>query len=132
MRRPGYVRRGDYFVKREHLREAREAFEERSEGSRARDLLSRAPIEPDLEEWKENQRGFDFPGVDTPTARPRRAVLDETWETHPGRKRGGEDVVHDPDPDPPRWRGSGRLGLLEEGTRVPEGTVGRVFGAFKW
>lgn len=129
--RPGYTRRGDYLVKREHLREAREAFEKRSEGSQARDLLSRAPIEPDLEEWKDNQRGFDFPGVDTPTDRPRRAVLDETWEIHPGRKRGGEDVIHDPDPDAPEYRGSEHLGAMEESTRVPEGTLGRAFDAFR-
>lgn len=70
------VRRGDFTVLESDLEAAEDAFSERSKGSRKRDKATRAPIAPDFETWKRHQRGLDYPGVDTPTDRPRQSFHD--------------------------------------------------------
>lgn len=67
---------GDFTVLEDDLRQAEQTFSERSKGSQSRDESFRAPIATDYETWEENQRVLDFPGVDTPTDRPRHAAHD--------------------------------------------------------
>jgi phytoene dehydrogenase-like protein len=130
MRRPGYERRGDYLVPRDDLEDAREAFSERSRGSRARDRLSRAPIERDYDHWVRNQRGLDYPGVDTPRDSPRRSVLDEFWDHDTRHRAAGREVVVSPE-ERPEWAGSALLGDLAESSEPPEGYVGRALDALR-
>ena len=73
------VRKGDYLVPKRSLAAAEDAYEERSERSRRVDSRLRAPITTDLEFWQDHQRGYDYPGVDTPSDEPRQAITD-----HPG------------------------------------------------
>lgn len=67
---------GDFTVTERDMEAAERVYSKRSKGSRSRDSSFRAPIASDLESWKEDPRGLDFPGVDTPTGRPRHAAYD--------------------------------------------------------
>jgi hypothetical protein len=107
------------------MRKAREAFNKRSRGSRARDRMSRAPIETDYEVWVDNQRGLDFPGVDTPRDDPRQAFLDARFG------EGGDDAVLDRR-ESDKWMGSALLGNIAEDTKMPEGTAGRARDALRF
>jgi len=49
---------------------ARNDAQTRSEEAVRQDERRRAPITTDLERWKNNKSGLDFPGVDTPTQQP--------------------------------------------------------------
>jgi hypothetical protein len=129
---PGWVRVGDYVVRREALAEARDAFAERSEGSRARDRLARAPIETDVGEWRENQIGLDFPGVDTPRDEPRKAMLDEQRRSLRARSEREKDVVLSEEEQPRGPLGSRLLGGFARDSQYPDGFRGRVRDAFRW
>lgn len=91
-----WLRRGDFIVEEEAYEEAEEAFSERSKASRRRDKALRGPIVDDVDYWRRNQRIVDFPGIDTPTDRPRRGVSD--FPTPEGRARmdEGDDVRIEP------------------------------------
>lgn len=97
-----FERFGDFVVTAEAREEAEEAFQKRSKRSRAIDRATRAPIESDVDKWKQNQRGLDFPGVDTPSAHPTSRALDFPLPAE-RRRGGGEDVrlMPDPERDPP-------------------------------
>jgi len=49
---------------------ARNDVRTRSEEAVRQDERRRAPVTTDLERWKNNKSGLDFPGVDTPTQNP--------------------------------------------------------------
>lgn len=128
---PGYERYGDYLVDPEERAAAEEAFSERSEGSRARDRLSRAPIELDREYWEEHQRGLDYPGVDTPTDEPRDSVPDMWWAVNTEYRSDGWDVAVEPEEPDPMF-GSLALGIVaRDAGRPPDDPVSRLRDAFK-
>lgn len=107
-------RRGKFLVSDEDTREAERAFQQRSKRSRAMDKAFRAPIARDLETWKNNQRGLDFPGVDTPRDDPQHGVAD--FPTPTGRAKlaqGRGDVAVDMEPandEPPL----GDIGMMPD------------------
>jgi len=63
---------GDFTVGIADLDKARARNDARSRSPEAvrQDERRRAPITTDLERWKNNKSGLDFPGVDTPTQEP--------------------------------------------------------------
>ena len=124
-----YVRRGDWLVPREEMGAAEREMGSWPEGRQARDKLSRAPIEPNYEEWKENSRGFDYPGVDTPNDHPREGLLDAYWETRIERRRHPDDALLVPAGVEP-WRGSELLGGLAE-SGSPDDTLRTVLDALR-
>lgn len=77
-------RTGDFWVEFAAQDKARARNDPRSRSEEAvrQDEQKRAPITTDLEQWKNNKSGFDFPGVDTPTQNPKALPKDY--------KRGGD------------------------------------------
>lgn len=87
---------------------------ERSEAAKRVDNRRRAPITTDLETWKQNPGKYDYPGIDTPTNRPKAKPKDY--------KSGAE--IKTTDPDEEREIASGRntnsLPTTERNTDAPE------------
>jgi len=67
------IRRGDFRVSKDDIRDAQNRFEELPSEERSNDKGSREPVTTDLGLWSENINTFDFPGVDTPSSRRVRA-----------------------------------------------------------
>jgi len=67
---------GDFRVLNADRREAFEFHQDRSETAQEVDENRRAPITTDVEKWKSDPNGFDFPGIDTPRRKPRREEKD--------------------------------------------------------
>jgi len=86
-------RTGDFWVEFAAQDKARARNDPRSRSEEAvrQDEQKRAPITTDLEEWKNNKSGLDFPGVDTPTQNPKALPKDY--------KRGGDFQTTDVDED---------------------------------
>lgn len=127
--RPGYVRRGDYLVPAEELEAAEDEFEGWSRGRRARDRLSRQPIEPDRRRWARGARFVDYPGVDTPTDEPRVTLLDEWVGVTDVKPPGEGDVIADPQGREPVF-GSEYLGDLAD-IRLPPDTPRLLINALR-
>lgn len=81
---------GDFEVSQESLKDARQQFSERSQRSQAVDKAFRGPIPAEYETWEENPDSYDWPGVDTPTDTPRRAVHDFVTPKDRSRMASGE------------------------------------------
>lgn len=67
---------GDFRVDPDEYEAAKDAFDERSSRSRSFDRAFRSPIAPNFQTWVNAQRLFDYPGIDTPTDRPRHGLMD--------------------------------------------------------
>jgi hypothetical protein len=70
------IRRGDFRVGKDEIREAQDRFEDLPDDRREKDKNSRDPVVTDLDVWQNNISRFDFPGVDTPSNR--RVRTDDT------------------------------------------------------
>lgn len=97
-------RRGDFLVDADAAEDIDAAFEERSARSRALDKGTRAPITGSKAAWLAvDGKGLDFPGVDTPSDAPERALGDFPL---PGENAaaGGPDARAAPDAEPEPMR----------------------------
>jgi hypothetical protein len=61
---------GDFNITSSDFSAAKEAHESRAEINQKRDEERRARITTDFDKWKNDKDSFDFPGIDTPSARP--------------------------------------------------------------
>ena len=67
----GFKRTGDFLYEKGQRQEAGKMFNDLSEARQEDDRGERARVTTDLEEWEDNKSGLDFPGIDTPTRKPR-------------------------------------------------------------
>jgi len=73
------IRRGDFRVDRDIYAEATEMHRERPESAQEQDAQKRARVTTDFALWADDKNSYDFPGVDTPTRRPRREEKDRDF-----------------------------------------------------
>lgn len=112
------TRRGDFLVPENDLEQAEDTFAERPPWDRSLDKAFRAPITDDVEEWEENPRALDYPGVDTPSDAPRESIWDFPLPAERARMATGRQDGVQRSPDPEREP----VGL-KESLQVPKESV---------
>lgn len=72
----GMLNIGGFEVEEDKYEQAQERNAERSPRARDVDKQKRAPVTTNYDQWADNPRFFDFPGIDTPTDDPQRKDSD--------------------------------------------------------
>lgn len=70
---------GDFRVGKDERERAWNAHQERSALSQEQDEERRARITTDVDQWMSDKDSFDFPGIDTPSRKPRAQEKDEPF-----------------------------------------------------
>jgi hypothetical protein len=87
------------------------------------DERQRAPITTDLEKWKNNKSEFDFPGVDTPTQKPKVLPKDYKKGEKPQTREFEEEQTESSGPDLMREIGGENVYSEDVASQGPEGAI---------
>lgn len=93
------IRRGDFRVSKDGIREAQDRFEELPSEERSDDKNSREPVTTDLDLWTENINTLDYPGVDTPSSRRVRAEPSDSVLNSPTSQQRPRENWRDSQPE---------------------------------
>jgi hypothetical protein len=93
------IRRGDFRVSKEGIREAQDRFEDLPSEERSDDKSSREPVTTDRDLWSENIDTFDYPGVDTPSSRRVRAEPSDSVLNSPTSQQRPRENWRDSQPE---------------------------------
>lgn len=78
----GFKRQGDFLFESGQRKEAGQEFNDLPQDRQEADRGERARVTTDLEEWEDNKSGLDFPGIDTPSRKPREKDKDLGFSIH--------------------------------------------------